>query len=100
MGDIQDVQCEIRSKSHPAGVEVLGIAWSSTSTSGSYNFIVNKEGPAGSTYVVQKSPFTLEADERQVLGAVSLTIDEGDRYIVRLTITIDGHETICSRLLT
>lgn len=96
---MSDIKCEIRSRPLAAGLEVIGVVWSDSRASGSYNFLVNKEGPSGSSHVVQRGLFTVEPHQQQVIGTISVDAASGDRYLARLIVYSDGQETICDATL-
>ena len=102
MKDMQkSLQCEIRTVPSAAGVEMTGVVWSDNKATGSFDFVVNKEGPNGSSHVVQRGLFTAEAHQPEIVGTISVNTGCGDRYLARLKITgADGSEAICSATLT
>ncbi|MCD7059647.1 curli-like amyloid fiber formation chaperone CsgH [Pelagibacterium xiamenense] len=93
---MSEVQCEIRSQPLSTGVDLVGVVWADHTISGSYQFIVNKEGASGSSRVIQRGLLALEKDRPQVVGSITINAGSGDRYIVRLTVTADGDQTLCT----
>ncbi|WP_404404979.1 curli-like amyloid fiber formation chaperone CsgH [Pelagibacterium halotolerans] len=93
---MSEVQCEIRSQPLATGVDLVGVVWADHSVSGSYQFIVNKEGASGSSRVIQRGLLALEKNQPQVVGSITINAGSGDRYIVRLTVTADGDQTLCT----
>lgn len=96
---MSNLRCEIRRLASPAGVELVGVVWAepwtSASISGSYEFIVNKEGYSGSSRVVQRGLLLIEDDQPKIIGTIGVSAGSGDRYFARLTITSDGLEAAC-----
>lgn len=97
----KNMQCEIRTQPSDVGVEMTGVVWSDNKATGSFDFIVNKEGPGGSSHVVQRGLFAVEPHQPEIVGTIRVNTSSGDRYLARLTITgADGSETICSAILS
>ena len=95
------MRCQIFSRPSDVGVEMTGVVWSENKATGSFDFIVNKEGPGGSSHVVQRGLFAVEPQQPEIVGTIGVNTSSGDRYIARLTITgVDGSETICSAILS
>lgn len=93
------VECEIRSEPHANGVDLFGVVWSETSVSGSYQFIVNKQGSSGSSHVLQRGMFSLEDGRPQIVGKISINTGDGDHYVVRLNVTANDQDVTCSAAL-
>lgn len=92
---MKDLHCEIRSRPVNGSVELTGVVWSDKQqATGDYSFIVNSQGPSGSSNVAQKGLFSVEPHHERVVGTVVVNARAGDRFLARLTINSDGE--ICT----
>ncbi|MXU66758.1 curli-like amyloid fiber formation chaperone CsgH [Oceanomicrobium pacificus] len=92
---MSNLECEIRKRAHAAGFELVGVVRADHKVNGTYSFIVNRTGPAGSSNVSQRGMFTLASGKPAVVGSVALNRSAGDQYLIRLTVQADGREKIC-----
>lgn len=90
-----DVQCLIRAKPMAGGVELEGVVVSEVPISGTYQFDVNKAGPAGTSSSAQSGDFEVRSGE-EIVGHVRLGLEPGATYEVELVVQWSGGETSCT----
>jgi hypothetical protein len=90
-----DIHCEIRTKPVGKTLELVGVVWTDgRQMTGDYSFVVNSQGPGGSSNVAQKGLFSVNPREEAVIGTVIVNARAGNRFLARLTITSEGE--ICT----
>ena len=89
------VTCEIVSEPFSGGVGLVAKATAKAPASGSYEFVVSKQGSAGISNTAQSGEFELGSGEDVVLSEVSLGLDAGSRYVAELSLTWNGGEASC-----
>ena len=89
------LHCEIVTNSVSQILEVKAVVWSDTAASGSYNFVVTKQGISGRSNVAQSGLFETYENEKSVVGSVVVNELRGDRYLTRLSVRSGGNEAVC-----
>ena len=71
------------------------VVWSTNLATGSYSFVVTKQGVSGRSNVAQSGLFEVEASERKTVGTVMVNASRGDSYLARLLVRSGDDEVIC-----
>ena len=90
-----DPACEIRASRVSGGVLLEAVAVSNKPISGTYEFSVRNESPAGSSNTSQSGEFEIRAGAETVLSEVALS--GGGTAKADLRLTWPGGETSCER---
>jgi hypothetical protein len=93
------VQCEIRSTRVPGGIALETLATAQKRVAGTYRLVVTKNGPAGTSDIVQGGAFRAGRGKDTVLGSVELGIERGASYVAKLSLSWDGQKTVCTKRL-
>ena len=93
---MSELECEIQQTLRGNAIDIFGVVRSDRPATGSYGFIVNKSGPSGMSRVIQKGLFSAKPEEENIVGNVTLSANDGDRYLIRLTVTDDATGKSCS----
>lgn len=92
---VGSLHCEIVTHSVSQSLEMKAVVWSNDMATGSYSFIVTKQGVSGRSNVAQSGLFEVEPSERRIVGSVMVNASQGDRYLARLSVRSGGDEVIC-----
>ncbi len=92
---VGSLHCEIVTHSVSQSLEMKALVWSNDKATGSYSFIVTKQGVSGRSNVAQSGLFEVEPSERRIVGSVMVNASQGDRYFARLSVRAGGDEVIC-----
>jgi len=90
-----DLHCEILTRTVSENLELTGVVWASAPTTGSYSFVVTKQGSGGTSNVAQSGLFQVTPTDRRVVGTVMVNTLRGDRYHARLSARTDEDEVVC-----
>lgn len=94
-----DLHCEILTRKVSKNLELTGVVWSSTPATGSYSFVLTKQGAAGSSNVAQSGMFQVASTEKRIVGSILVNALRGDRYHARLSARSDNDEVMCDTRL-
>ncbi|MCO4842796.1 MAG: hypothetical protein KC439_07795 [Yoonia sp.] len=89
------LHCEIVTQSISQSLEMKAVVWSTETATGSYSFVVTKQGVSGRSNVAQSGMFEVEPRERKTVGTVMVNASGGDSYLARLSVRSGADEVIC-----
>ncbi len=92
---VGSLHCEIVTHSVLQSLEMKAVVWSNDMATGSYSFIVTKQGVSGRSNVAQSGLFAVEPSQKRVVGSIMVNASQGDRYLARLSVRSGGNEVIC-----
>lgn len=87
--------CEIVTHSISQNLKLQAVVWSTGMATGSYSFVVTKQGMSGSSNVAQSGLFEIAPSERKTVGTVMVNASRGDSYLARLLVRAGAEEVIC-----
>jgi|CXWL01.1.fsa_nt_gi hypothetical protein len=82
--EVVDLGCDIRLTPTRRGLRIEALAQSERS--GDYELVVSKDGPSGTSEIVQGGPIEAVDDAEFVLSASEFGVERGDRYSARLVL--------------
>lgn len=88
-------RCEIRVTERQGGVQLEGLALADRTLSGTYSFVVKKQGGGGTSNTMQGGDFTALPGRNSTVSSVSLSLGAGASYTAELTLTWPGGEASC-----
>ena len=84
---VADAGCEVRFTPTSHGLRIEALAQSERS--GEYELVVSKDGPSGTSEIVQGGPIAVADAAEIVLSASEFGVERGDRYSARLVLRDD-----------
>ncbi|MFT6168566.1 MAG: ABC-type lipoprotein release transport system permease subunit [Celeribacter sp.] len=89
------IHCAIVTQSVSQSLEMKAVVWSNNMATGSYSFIVTKQGVSGRSNVAQSGVFEVEPSEQKIVGTIMVNATQGDRYLARLSVRSGTDEVMC-----
>lgn len=87
--EVADPACDVRFTPTRHGLRIEALAQSGPTVSSEYELVISKDGPSGTSEIVQGGPVEATEGAETVLSASEFGVERGDRYSARLVLRDD-----------
>ncbi|MBL6936188.1 MAG: hypothetical protein ISS15_13970 [Alphaproteobacteria bacterium] len=90
------VSCDIRATPISGVLRLEGIVHAAPGTTGSYRFMLEKDGPSGSSKVGQGGDFVVPVSGETIVTHTDFNVGKADTYRADMRVTVAGDANSCT----